>query len=380
MGAGVPARRGGHSSRCATRPRSRCSPPTDPHASAGRAPSTSGPPPCSGGEGGLLGVAVSPTRRGRPPGLPVPDHRAGNEVVRTDPRRRRGHARPARAGARPASRRPATTTAAGSPSARTATSTSPPATPGTARPRRTPLARRQDPARHRRAATPPPGNPIRGQPGVEPRAPQRPGPRLGRRRPALRERVRPGHAGRAQRHRARRQLRLAARSRAPRPRAGLDRPGRAVARPTTPRPAAWPPPAGPSTSPGCGASGCSPSRSRRRAGRPGEPGAALVGELGRLRHVAVGPDGALWVLTHNTDGRGRPAAGRRPPRPGAGALSPAWRGRSGRRACATAGPTGGPVRVGQRWSAKNARASALRQPGTRASSSAAFEADIVPAS
>lgn len=41
----------------------------------------------------------------------------------------------------------------------------------------------------------------------------------------------------------------------------------------------------------------------------GEPVAHLVGTLGRLRHVAVGPDGALWVLTHNTDGRGDPRPG-----------------------------------------------------------------------
>ncbi len=42
---------------------------------------------------------------------------------------------------------------------------------------------------------------------------------------------------------------------------------------------------------------------------PGEPGEALVGELGRLRHVAVGPDGALWLVTNNTDGRGDPRDG-----------------------------------------------------------------------
>jgi glucose/arabinose dehydrogenase len=35
----------------------------------------------------------------------------------------------------------------------------------------------------------------------------------------------------------------------------------------------------------------------------------LVGEYGRLRTVVVGPDGALWVLTTNRDGRGSPQDG-----------------------------------------------------------------------
>jgi len=34
----------------------------------------------------------------------------------------------------------------------------------------------------------------------------------------------------------------------------------------------------------------------------------LVGDYGRLRHVAPAPDGTLWILTSNRDGRGAPTA------------------------------------------------------------------------
>lgn len=45
------------------------------------------------------------------------------------------------------------------------------------------------------------------------------------------------------------------------------------------------------------------------AGRAGSPEAFFVGELGRLRAIERAPDGSLWLVTNNTDGRGQPRAG-----------------------------------------------------------------------
>ena len=43
--------------------------------------------------------------------------------------------------------------------------------------------------------------------------------------------------------------------------------------------------------------------------RAAEPVALDLGDLGRLRTVAVAPDGSLWLVTSNTDGRGSPRDG-----------------------------------------------------------------------
>jgi glucose/arabinose dehydrogenase len=41
----------------------------------------------------------------------------------------------------------------------------------------------------------------------------------------------------------------------------------------------------------------------------GEPQAFLSGEYGRLRTVEAAPDGTLWLITSNTDGRAEPREG-----------------------------------------------------------------------
>jgi glucose/arabinose dehydrogenase len=40
--------------------------------------------------------------------------------------------------------------------------------------------------------------------------------------------------------------------------------------------------------------------------KAGEPRAYFAGDYGRIRNVVVAPDGALWMTTSNTDGRGDP--------------------------------------------------------------------------
>jgi glucose/arabinose dehydrogenase len=46
-----------------------------------------------------------------------------------------------------------------------------------------------------------------------------------------------------------------------------------------------------------------------KGGITGTPSEALRDEYGRLRHVAAAPDGSIWALTSNRDGRGSPVPG-----------------------------------------------------------------------
>jgi glucose/arabinose dehydrogenase len=46
-----------------------------------------------------------------------------------------------------------------------------------------------------------------------------------------------------------------------------------------------------------------------REAKTASPVEWFTGEYGRLRDVTPGPDGSLWMLTNNTDGRGSPREG-----------------------------------------------------------------------
>ena len=259
------------------------------------------------GEGGLLGVAVSPAYDQDQHAVLLPQQRRRQPDRHRHPRGRRGSATttPILTGIPLGGIHDGGRLAFG-PDGMLYASTGETGDGELAQDRDSP--RRQDPAAHpagRAGAR----QPVRHR-GLVVRPPQRAGAGL-RRRPAVGLGVRPEHLRRAEPDRRRRQLRLAESTRAPaaRPRATPTR--RPPGAPTSPRPPAWPTPTA--------RSGWAPLRGNRLWKIPvdadqaaGQPEAYFVGEYGRMRTVVAAPDGNLWVTTSNRDGRGDPGRRRRP--------------------------------------------------------------------
>ena len=126
---------------------------------------------------------------------------------------------------------------------------------------------------------------------VLPRPPQRAGPRLRRRRAAVRGRVRPEPLRRGQPGRRGQQRRLAGGRGRRRRRRAASPPRSSPGRPPRPPRAAPRSSATRCTSPRCAASGCGRCRSTAAAAR-GEPVARFEGEFGRLRTAVTAPDGS----------------------------------------------------------------------------------------
>ena len=262
---------------------------------------------------------VRPRRRGRPLGVAVsPDFAQDQRDLRStsppaDDNRvvrmtfERGEAEAPDADPRPAFPRQATTTAAGSPSAPTATSTSPPATP---------VDRPSAPRTGTRSGgkilritpdgKPAPGQPVRRLAGLVLRPPQRAGPGVGQHDGRMfasefgqntwdeLNLIKPGQnygwpvvegAGRD------------ARTSSTRCGSGAPTRRRRAASPSGRRHGVH----------GGAARRVAVADPDRRPGSLASPSGSWRGEYGRLRDVAVGPDGRLWVLTNNTS-RGSPSS------------------------------------------------------------------------